>query len=167
MGVVLLCSLRNSAESAPWLTHQERDALAALLQAERTTKIQHAHVRQFLGDWHIWSLSGIYFCTVIGLAALGFWTPAIIKTVSTASVLLDGVLVAVPNIVTVGAVLASAAWADRTGKRRVAFCGAMMMGALGFLATLVAERSLALVVLGLSLPAVVLCQQWRCSGRCR
>jgi MFS family permease len=123
--------LDDDVSKANWLTDAERDLVQTDLRAENATKIDHHSVRAFLGSGKLWVFCAIYFCLIMGLYALGFWMPSLVKRSGVADPLVIGLYTAVPNLCAALALYVSNRGADRSGRRRAYFAASMLTGAFG------------------------------------
>jgi MFS family permease len=123
--------LDDDVSKANWLTDAERDLVQTDLRAENATKIDHRSVRAFLGSGKLWVFCAIYFCLIMGLYALGFWMPSLVKRSGVADPLVIGLYTAVPNLCAALALYVSNRGADRSGRRRAYFAASMLAGAFG------------------------------------
>ena len=79
MGVAVYLWLDDSVERAPWLSHAEREILVQNLRDE-AAGVEHPSVFAALANPFVVLLAGLYFCDVMGLYAIGFWLPQLIRT---------------------------------------------------------------------------------------
>jgi MFS family permease len=131
LAFVVLAFLDDDPAKSRYLTPEERDHVLAEIRAENASKIDHPSVRSFLSNRKLWEFCGIYFCLIMGLYALGFWMPSLIKRSGVADPFVIGLFSAVPNIFAAIALYVSNRSADRTGGRRVHFALFMVIGAVG------------------------------------
>ncbi|MEM5345213.1 MFS transporter [Paraburkholderia azotifigens] len=131
LGIAILFYLDDSVRTARWLNDDERAMVVARIAQEDKEK----HSSEEL--WHafklpcVWGMSILSFCMIMGLYALNFWLPSLVKRAGVQDVKTIGWLVAIPYLVAVICNLVAGYSADRTGKRRVHFCLAMLVGAAG------------------------------------
>lgn len=105
--------------------------MLAEIRAENAGKIDHPSVRAFLANRKLWWFCAIFFCLIMGLYALGFWMPSLIKRSGVIDPFSIGLYSAVPNVVAAIALFVSNRSADRTGGRRAHFALFMLIGAVG------------------------------------
>ncbi len=151
IGTLLLLTLRNSPEEAAWLKPDEKNAVLRELESQATSKKEHRHLSEFIGDVRLWALSGIYFCTLTGLAVLGFWAPSMVTALTGRNTLVSGVLIAVPNLFAIAAIHLGAAWSDGSRQRRLAFMLAVTFGASGLALTAVSATNVLVTMIGLTM----------------
>jgi nitrate/nitrite transporter NarK len=78
LGVITLRLLPDAPGSAPWLKAEEKAALEAALNNERSLN-QHTNVMAALFDPRVLILSLAYFCFIVGVLGIGIWLPQMLK----------------------------------------------------------------------------------------
>jgi len=146
LAFVVLAWLDDDVSKANWLTAAEREMVQTDLRAENATKIDHRSVRAFLGNGKLWVFCAIFFCLIMGLYALGFWMPSLVKRSGVTDPLAIGLYTAVPNLCAAAALYLSNRSADRSGRRRVHFAVFMLVGAFGLAASMWLSAGPALTV---------------------
>ncbi len=132
MGVLTFFYLPDRPANAAWLTERERDAVAARLAAEDQREDREHNLKAVLASPQLWLLGFVYFCIVLALYGLNFWTPLMVKSLSGLSNQEVGWLTAAPSLVAAISMYVWVRWSDRTGKRRTFFLIPCMVGAAGF-----------------------------------
>jgi MFS family permease len=150
IGTLLLLVLRNSPREAAWLTPDEKNAVLQELTSQAQSKKEHRHLAEFVSDARLWALSAIYFCTLTGLAVLGFWAPSMVAALTGRNPLVSGMLIAVPNLFAIAVIHIGAAWSDKSRQRRRAFALAMTFGAGGLALTALSSANIFVTMLGLT-----------------
>ncbi|MGB4336683.1 MAG: MFS transporter [Chromatiaceae bacterium] len=130
MGLVILFWLDDRIADAKWLTPNEKALLAAPIAAEEARK-PSPPIREVLTDGHIWWLSSIYFCLVMGLYGLGFWLPSLLRDSGTTDPLMIGLLSAIPYALAIPTMVLVGKAGDRRGERRWTLALPALAGALG------------------------------------
>ncbi|MFF7709222.1 MFS transporter [Pseudomonas sp. NPDC007930] len=153
LSVATLFFLDDSVAKAKWLSPAERELVAKDLEADNHGKQEHHSIRGFLADKRVWTLAMAYFANVMGIYALAFWVPSMIKASGVADTFQIGLYSAIPFAVAIAAIIASGISADRTRWRRLHFGAAMLLGALGLLLTATPFKSTGFAVFFLSLAA--------------
>ena len=153
LGVAVYFFLIDDFRKAPWLNQQEKDQIDADLRADNATKIDHGSVRAFLGNAQLWVFVLIYFCLIMGLYAVGFWMPSLIKRSGVLDPFWIGIYSAIPNIVAAACLYLSCRSADLTGKRRAHFAAFMLLAAVGLALAMVLNGGPATTLFCLSLAA--------------
>ncbi|MDR5767556.1 MULTISPECIES: MFS transporter [unclassified Caballeronia] len=131
LAFVVLAFLDDDPARSRWISEDERSNVLAEIRAENAGKIDHPSVRAFLANRKLWWFCAIFFCLIMGLYALGFWMPSLIKRSGVTDPLSIGLYSAVPNVVAAIALFVSNRSADRTGGRRAHFALFMLIGAVG------------------------------------
>jgi MFS family permease len=117
LGFAILRWLPNSIESASWLDSREKKVLRDHLDADPATGKSHALCHAFV-DPKVWALGLIDLCVLLGLYAVSFWLPSILRDTGVHDTYQIGWLMAVPNAAAVIATLWCGASSDRTRERR-------------------------------------------------
>jgi sugar phosphate permease len=123
---LLLCDSPNRAR---WLSAQEKDTVQRELKADSGNADSMLHASAPLRDIFrapgILVLAAVYFCMYIGLVAVAFWAPTILRHAGAASLSEIGWIAGIVSFLTMFANLAIAYSSDRRNERRwhVAGCG--------------------------------------------
>jgi ACS family 4-hydroxyphenylacetate permease-like MFS transporter len=147
LGLMVFSYLDDRPQEAKWLSADEKAALAHSLQAERAPKPAEAAAslsatsggRSLFAE--LTSLTVIkfavaYFCLVNTLAMVAVWTPLIVKSFSAdASNRAVGLLAAIPQVVTIIAMIWWGRRSDRKQERRWHLVLPMLASAAGWLCT--------------------------------
>jgi ACS family tartrate transporter-like MFS transporter len=151
---VVLWFMTERPSQANWLTAPEREWLTQELAAEQADT-GHAIVtlRAALGSARLWIVSLPYFCIVIAFYGISFFLPQILQSVSgfgSATVVL---LSAIPYIAaTIGLVVVGAR-SDRRRERRWHVAVPCLIGAAGFVLTVLGPANPAYALTTLSIAA--------------
>jgi ACS family tartrate transporter-like MFS transporter len=152
LGLAVLAVLPDGPMKASWLTEPERAAIAADLARDRaaaTHRPLHALWPTLL-DVRVLLLSLVYFGIVIGLYGIGLWLPQIVKGMGF-STLQTGWLIALPYLVSAGAMLAWGRHSDRTGERVLHIALPALLSAIGFAGSIATTSNLlSLLCLGVA-----------------
>jgi ACS family tartrate transporter-like MFS transporter len=132
---VVLVYLTDRPEKANWLKPEERQWLTDEMNAEQA-RVGASHsgmaTLKALADPRVLALSLVYFGTSAGLYTLGIWAPSIIASQG-ASVMMTGVLNAVPPICAVIAMVFWSRNSDRMQERTWHVVIACLVAAAGLL----------------------------------
>ncbi|MCA8031006.1 MFS transporter [Burkholderia cepacia] len=130
--------LDDSPTHATWLSAREKDTLTMML-AEQPTPVQPLGWREAWREMPtetVIALSATYFCLVLSLNASATWTPQIIKAIHPSStMIMIGMLSAIPAAFTVVTMLLWSRRSDRRGERRFHTIAPMLLAAIGCLLT--------------------------------
>ncbi len=121
LGMLTYRLLPNGPADARFLTPPEKDALAAELAEEEQAAGASARVSAWraLGRERVWHLAIIYFAIIIGLYAMSFWLPQVVKGLSKMySNTTVGLLVTIPHICGLLAMVVLSRHSDHTQERR-------------------------------------------------
>jgi len=152
LGLLVLAWLPDGPVQAPWLDERERAAIAADL-AHDHAEAAHPPLRALwpaLADLRVILLGLVYFGVVIGLYGIGLWLPQIVKGMGF-STLETGWIIALPYLVSAGAMLAWGRHSDRTGERVLHVALPALVSAIGFAGSIASSSNiLSLVCLGVA-----------------
>ncbi len=121
LGILTYRLLPNRPADARFLTQSEKDWLAAELAKEEKTAEASGKVSALRALWtgRVWHLTIIYFTMMIGLYAMSYWLPQVVKGLSKLySNTTVGFLVPIPHICGLIAMLMLSRHSDRTQERR-------------------------------------------------
>jgi ACS family tartrate transporter-like MFS transporter len=121
LGILTYRLLPNRPADARFLTQPEKDWLAAELAKEEKSAQASGAVSAWkaLGSGRVWYLAIIYFTIIIGVYAMSFWLPQVVKGLSKLySNTTVGFLVPIPHICGLIAMLVLSRHSDRTQERR-------------------------------------------------
>ncbi|WP_049018671.1 MFS transporter, partial [Burkholderia multivorans] len=117
LGFAVLRWLPNRIESAQWLNDDEKRVLRANLDRDPSGNKSHALGRAF-SDPKVWALGLIDLCVLLGLYAVSFWLPTILRDTGVKDAYHIGWLMVIPNAAAVLATLYCGASSDRARERR-------------------------------------------------
>ena len=151
---VVLMTMTERPADAKWLTAAERDWLGREMAAEQA-QTAHAHVtlRDALLSARLWIVSVPYLCIVIAFYGVSFWLPQIVQANSGLGSATVVLLSAIPYVAaTIGLVVVGAS-SDRYAERRWHVAVPCLIGAAGFVLTVIAPQTLAVALTALSIAA--------------
>ncbi|WP_317202510.1 MFS transporter [Janthinobacterium sp.] len=155
LGVTVYFYLNDGIAQAGWLTADEKTLMqAALAEDEKKRRALGANEQSpasVLRNANVWMLGAIYFCIQMGVYAINFWLPSIIKALGFKDSATIGWLSAIPYLAAGVFMVYVGRSADRRGERRWHLCVPMLMGLCGLLLAAKFSASPALVMLGLTL----------------
>jgi MFS transporter, ACS family, tartrate transporter len=135
-GVLTYFLLPNRPAEAKFLTAEEQNWISATLAFEEQQKVvkRQITVVQTLMDKRIWHLTAIYFTATIGMYAMTFWMPQLIKAIvpkySNTTV---GVLVMVPYLAALAAMILVGRSSDKRLERHYHAAIPLAIGAIAFI----------------------------------
>jgi MFS family permease len=150
LGAFVPWLLANGVRSAPWLNEDEKQLLERNLQAEEVHKDQLPLAGIFFNPRLI-LFAAIYFCSAMGLYGTGFWIPQLIKNTGVKDPLYVGLLTAIPYSFGAVAMVVLGRSSDRSGKRRLHFALASLLGATGIVISNLFRQNTLIAMIGLSL----------------
>lgn len=151
---VVLMKMTERPADATWLTADERDWLAREMAAEQA-QTAHAHVtlREALLSARLWLVSVPYLCIVIAFYGVSFWLPQIVQANSGLGSATVVLLSAIPYVSATVGLVAVGASSDRFAERRWHVAIPCLIGATGFVLTVMAPQTLAVSLATLSIAA--------------
>lgn len=129
LGALAPLLLSDSPARARWLTPQQKERVQRALQADIDASASNikasASLREIFCSPRILVLSAVYFCIYIGLVAVAFWAPTILRNGGVTSLSAIGWIAGFISLLTMLGNLAIAYSSDRFNERRwhVAGCG--------------------------------------------
>jgi D-galactonate transporter len=155
LGVAVLFYLNDSLAQAPWLTNEEKTAMQTALDEDEAQRSSGTHAVHSFGavlrDWHVWMLGFIYFSIQMGVYAINFWLPSIIKSLGFESATTVGWLSAIPYLFAGVFMVLVGRSADRRRERRWHLSAPLLMALVGLLLAANFSDNVVLVMIGLSL----------------
>jgi MFS family permease len=153
MGILALRVLPDRPEDAAFLAPEERQLVRAKIQSERRERETH-HLLSALRDPRVLILTVAQFGFTAGSYGVGIWLPQIMKDAKLSNVtigFLTGACYAVASI----AMIAWAAWVDRTGRKIRNLTLACLVSAIGLvIAIVIADFWLSLLWITLALSGI-------------
>ena len=137
MAVVALKAMTDYPRDAMWLTLEERTWLQDKMDAEDAAK-GTGHKHSFMAglkDPRALIFAALYFGLVMGIYGLSLWLPSIVKAMGDLSNTQVGFIVPIPYVCAAAFVWYWSRHSDRTGERVGHTSGAMLLGAIGMVAS--------------------------------
>ncbi|HWW69856.1 MAG TPA: MFS transporter, partial [Duganella sp.] len=155
LGVAVYLYLNDGIAQAKWLSDEEKRAMQGALDDDERQRQATSTVGQSFGDvlrnGNVWMLGVIYFCIQMGVYAINFWLPSIIKSLGYASAVTVGWLSAVPYLFAAVFMVWAGRSADRHGERRWHVSAPMLMGLIGLTLAANFSSNPVVVIAGLSM----------------
>ncbi|MET3133028.1 MFS family permease [Oxalobacteraceae bacterium GrIS 1.11] len=157
LGVGVYFYLNDGIAQANWLSTDEKAGmLAALARDQEQRRAAAGSAQSLLGASvlsmpSVWLLGAIYFCIQMGVYAINFWLPSIIKSLGFHSTTAIGWLSAIPYLAAGVFMVLVGRSADARGERRWHLCVPMLMGLFGLLLAAKFSSNVVLVMTGLTL----------------
>jgi MFS family permease len=153
LGVLILLRLPESVQDVAWLTEPERRHIQTALAAEETQK-DHAPLSSILTNPVIWLLTFIYFLLNYAAYGLSFWLPTLIRDLGVADNFDIGLIAAIPSVCSMICMVLFGRSADRYRERRWHLTAMFLIGAAGFVVSVLAGGGLVVSVAGLCMAAI-------------
>ena len=151
---VVLVRLTERPADAAWLSRPEREWLTTTMAAEHADHTgAHATLGAAVRSGRLWALSLLYFCIVIAFYGISFWLPQIMQATSGLGSATIVLLSAIPYLAATAGLVLIGARSDRTSERRWHVAVPCLIGAGGFVLTVVTPVSLAVTLATLSIAA--------------
>ncbi|MDN4038171.1 MFS transporter [Massilia sp. YIM B02443] len=155
LGVGVWFYLNDGIKAAGWLSNDEKAAMQTALdndEAQRAAGVHAVHsFGQVLRDWHVWMLGFIYFSIQMGVYAINFWLPSIIKALGFENATTVGWLSAIPYLFAGVFMVLVGRSADRRRERRWHLTVPLLMALGGLLLAANFSSNTVIVMVGLSL----------------
>ena len=135
-GILTYFLLPRKPAEARFLTTEERNWITAEMAREEQQKVARYKISvvQTLAHKRVWHLTATYFPATVGMYAMTFWMPQLIKSVSGKySNTTVGLLVMIPYLVALAAMVLVGRSSDRRLERRYHAAIPLMVGGLSFL----------------------------------
>jgi D-galactonate transporter len=155
LGVAVLFMLSDGLRHARWLGDDEKAAMQqALDDDERSRGAGRQAVDSFasvLRNGHVWMLGAIYFSIQMGVYAINFWLPSIIKGLGVGSAATVGWLSALPYLFAGVFMILVGRSADARRERRWHLSAPLVMALAGLLLAANFSNNIVIVMIGLTL----------------
>jgi sugar phosphate permease len=155
LGVAVFFYLSDGLREAGWLSAAEKSAMQQALAADEQGRRDSSHaVHSFahvLRNGHVWMLGLVYFSIQMGVYAINFWLPSIIKALGFASAVTIGWLSALPYLFAGVFMVVAGRSADARRERRWHLSVPMIMALLGLLLAANFSQNTVIVMVGLTL----------------
>ncbi|MFZ4876767.1 MFS transporter [Janthinobacterium sp. Mn2066] len=155
LGLLVYVLLNDGIPQAKWLsTEEKRLLLADLEDDERQRRAGANTVDSFasvLKNGQVWMLGLVYFCIQMGVYAINFWLPTIVKSLGYASPVTVGWISAIPYLCASIFMIWVGRSADRHKERRWHLSGPLLMALCGLMLATQAHGNVVIAIIGLSL----------------
>lgn len=120
LGAIVMATLAESPENAPWLKGDERTWLLETLAHERQAEpvVSQGDFWKVLVSGRIWLLSIVYFAVSATMYGMSLWLPSVIQELSGLSYFSTSLVTVIPYLITVAVMVLVGIRSDRTGERR-------------------------------------------------
>jgi sugar phosphate permease len=155
LGVAVYFYLNDGIAQAKWLSAEEKAAMQAALASDERQRQAASKVGQSFADvlrnGSVWMLGIIYFCIQMGVYAINFWLPSIIKALGFESAQTVGWLSAIPYLFAGVFMVLVGRSGDKRRERRWHLCVPLLMGLAGLLLAANFSSNVVIVMIGLTI----------------
>lgn len=155
LGVAVYFYLNDGIAQAKWLSADEKAGMLAALAADEQKRQATSHAGQsfasVLRNPSVWMMGVIYFCIQMGVYAINFWLPSIVKALGFQSAVTVGWLSAIPYLFAGVFMVLVGRSADARGERRLHLAVPMLMGLFGLLLAANFSSQALIVMIGLTI----------------
>jgi MFS family permease len=101
LAVIVLRSLPDGPERAPWLSPEGRDWLSRTLAVERAAggQVEHGNPFAALLDRRVWMLASVYIAFPLAAYGLSYWLPTVVRSFQVSNTL-NGFINVIPWLIT-------------------------------------------------------------------
>lgn len=156
MGFVFYFVVASTPKDARWLNAQEK-ALVARTVGSNVTKPERAfqQLKKAVTDKRVWVLGFILATNYIGIYAVIFWIPTILKTTGVTDITTVGYLSSIPWVVAVAATIGLGIYCDRSQAHRKILVIGMIIAAAGLVASVSLGSQTVPTLVGISIAAAL------------
>jgi MFS family permease len=158
LGLLAYALLNDGIGQAKWLRDDEKELMTAALaedDRERQKLAQFSDTfASVLRNGNVWMLGLVYFCIQMGVYAINFWLPTIVKSLGIQSTLIIGWTSAIPYLCASVFMIWVGRSGDRHKERRWHLSGPMLLALCGLMIATQAEGHPVIAVAALSLAAM-------------
>lgn len=143
--VVWWFTVADRPARARWISRAEAEDVERALAADEAAKppAGSGSYLDAVRQKQVLVLIGVYFFWITGFYGFNLWLPTVIKELTHGGSSTEvGLLTAIPFTVALAAMIANAAWSDRTGKRRQAVAVPLVVGIVALLLGQVVDGAL-------------------------
>ena len=155
LGLLVYVLLNDGIAQAKWLNAEEKQLLRADLDEDERQRRNSANMADtfasVLRNKHVWMLGLVYFCIQMGVYAINFWLPTIVKSLGFASPVGVGWVSAIPYLCASIFMIWVGRSADKHKERRWHLSGPLLMALCGLLLATQAHGNVVVALVGLSL----------------
>jgi MFS family permease len=158
LGLLTYALLNDGISRAKWLRDDEKALMSSALaedERERRTLGQSSDTfASVLRNSKVWLLGLIYFCIQMGVYAINFWLPTIVKSLGIPSPLMIGWISAIPYFCASIFMIWVGRSGDRHKERRWHVSGPMLLALCGLMISTQAVGYPVIAIAGLSMAAM-------------
>lgn len=155
LGLLVYILLNDGISTANWLSSEEKRLLLAELEADERKRRESPEATDsfasVLRNGRVWMLGLVYFCIQMGVYAINFWLPTIVKGLGYQSAVSIGWISAIPYLCASLFMIWIGRSADKHKERRWHLSGPLLMGLCGLMLATQAAGNPLIAIIGLSL----------------
>jgi sugar phosphate permease len=155
LGLLVYVLLNDGINQAKWLSAEEKRLLNAELAEDENQRRAIAQTSEsfasVLRNGQVWMLGVVYFCLQMGVYAINFWLPTIVKSLGFSSPVTVGWISAIPYFFACLFMIWVGRSADARKERRWHLSGPMLLGLVGLMIATQAAGNPVLAIIGLSM----------------
>ncbi len=155
LGVTAYLLLNDSIAEAKWLTDAEKQMLQKELDDDERSRRASATMSEtfasVLRNKTVWMLGLIYFCIQMGVYAINFWLPTIVKSLGFPDPVTVGWISAIPYLFASVFMIWIGRSADARKERRWHLSGPLLMGLCGLMLATQSGGNAVIAIIGLTL----------------
>lgn len=150
LGIVFYFAVSSTPKDAAWLSGSEKAAIVAGLGSGAPREKASKQFKKAVSNKRVWILGFVLASNYIGIYAVVFWVPTILKNTGVTDVVAIGYLSSIPFAVAVVATIALGIYCDRTQAHRRILVAGMVIAAAGLVASVAISDQLAPTLIGIS-----------------
>jgi MFS family permease len=155
LGFLAYVLLNDGIRQAKWLSEGEKNLLISELEEDERKRRETAQTSEtfasVLRNKSVWMLGLVYFCIQMGVYAINFWLPTIVKGLGFQSPATIGWISAIPYLCASIFMIWIGRSADARKERRWHLSGPLLMGLCGLMIATMAGGNAVIAIIGLSL----------------
>ncbi|WP_432669643.1 MFS transporter [Pseudomonas umsongensis] len=151
LGIGVYFILDDRIEDAKWLTTNEKSILLSELAKDELKNSKSDGLKEVMKSKTVWLLGLIYFSFQGGVYAISFWLPTVVKAGNWGSMLMVGVITAIPYAAATLFMIFMGKSADINNERRWHLAVPMIMSAVGLMIAANSGGSSLLALFGLTI----------------
>ena len=155
LGIVFYFAVSSSPQDARWLTDDEKATISSAVGAAAPKEKATKQFKSAVTNKRVWILGFILASNYIGIYAVLFWIPTILKNTGVTNVLTVGYLSAIPSALAVVATIILGIYCDRTQKHRRILVGGMITASVGLILSVVTGNQLIATLIGISIASAL------------
>jgi sugar phosphate permease len=153
MGLIFYFVVSSTPKDARWLTDSEKTVLSKSLSTPEKPQPAFKRFKQAATDKRVWILGFILSTNYIGIYAVIFWMPTILKSTGVTDIAAVGVLSSIPWVAAVAATIILGIYCDRSQAHRRILVIGMIIAAAGLVISITTGNQTVATLAGISVAA--------------